>query len=45
MTVQTKQFDTAVSSTTGDIMLAAINPAASVCAAHHQPGPERASSM
>ena len=38
MTVQTKQFDTAVTSDTGDIMLAAINPAASVSPLILNPG-------
>jgi hypothetical protein len=38
MTVQTKQFDTSVTSDTGDIMLAAINPAASVSPLILNPG-------
>ncbi len=38
MTVQAKQFDTAVTSDTGDIMLAAINPAATVSPIIINPG-------
>jgi hypothetical protein len=38
MTVQAKQFDTSVTSDTGDIMLAAINPAATVAPVIINPG-------
>jgi hypothetical protein len=38
MTVRAKRFDTAVSSSTGDIMLAAINPAATVSPVVINPG-------
>ena len=38
MTVQAKQFDTTISSDTGDIMLAAINPAATFTPLSIKPG-------